>query len=55
MKRIKRKLEEDTDQLVCEHIMALQYALQDSNAAVAELQAELTTLKQAKLPCLPHL
>ena len=52
MKRIKRKLEEDTDQLVCEHIMALQYALQESNAELAELRAELATLKKPTfLPC----
>ena len=46
--RVKRKLEWDADQLVAQKLVALQCALQERSAEVAELQAQLASLKRAK-------
>ena len=48
---VKRKLEWDTDQLICEKVLALQNALQKSTAEAAELKAQLAYFKKAKIPC----
>ena len=54
MGRAKRMLIWDADQLVPEKLVALQCALQERNAEVAELQAQLVSLKRAKTPRLQN-
>ena len=44
MGRMKRKSEGVLSQLTCEEVVTLQYALQQSNAEVAELRAHLANV-----------
>lgn len=49
---VKRKLVWDDDQLVLQKVAELQCALQQQSAEVAELQAQLASLRKTKIRCL---
>lgn len=52
MGRMKHKSEWVSNQLTCEEVVALQCALQQSNAEVVELRAQLASVKRMKMCCL---